>query len=106
LRLHNNALLTPLEEPRALSQEDRNAGVVEDVRVRLGTYPNGPTHWMAESAQGVTIQIYCALIASVLLVLWTGRKPTKRQCEALQLYWMGWATLAELENVFGPQKTK
>jgi hypothetical protein len=25
----------------------------------------------------------------VLLVLWTGRKPTKRQWEALQLYWVG-----------------
>jgi len=33
---------------------------------------------MATSRAGVTSQVYCALIASVLLVLCTGRKPTKR----------------------------
>ena len=59
----------------------------------------GCRHWLAESQAGVTLQVYCALIASVLLVLWTGSKPTKRQWEALQLYWMGWATLEELERV-------
>lgn len=64
----------------------------------------GCRHWLAESAEGVTIQIYCALIASVLLVLWTGRKPTLRQWEALQLYWMGWVTLQELTAVLRPNK--
>ena len=63
-------------------------------------------HWFAESPEGLTIQVYCALIASVLLVLWTGRKPTKRQWEALQLYWMGWATLEELGKVLFPSKKK
>ena len=66
----------------------------------------GCRHWMAESREGVTIQIYCALIASVLLVLWTGRKPTKQQWEALQFYWMGWATLSELEKALSSQKKK
>jgi len=56
----------------------------------------GCRHWLAESLPGVTIQVYCTLIASVLLVLWTGRPPTKRQWEALQLYWLGWVTLDEL----------
>jgi hypothetical protein len=56
----------------------------------------GCRHWLAESPRGVTIQVYCALIASVLLVLWTGRQPTKRQWEALQLCWLGWVTLDEL----------
>ncbi len=32
-------------------------------------------HWLAESPQGVEIQIYCALIASLLLMLWTGQRP-------------------------------
>jgi hypothetical protein len=64
----------------------------------------GCRHWMAESPAGVTIQVYCALIASVLLVLWTGRKPTKRQWEALQLYWLGWASVDELERILAPQK--
>lgn len=58
----------------------------------------GCRHLFAESQAGVTIQIYCALIASVLLVLWTGRKPTKRQWEMLQLYWLGVADLDDLQR--------
>lgn len=64
----------------------------------------GCRHWLAESPAGLTIQIYSALIASVLLVLWTGRKPTKRQWEALQLFWMGWASLEELTEILTPKK--
>jgi hypothetical protein len=61
---------------------------------------------MAESIEGMTLQIYCALIASVLLVLWTGRKPTKRQWEALQLYWIGYVSLEELTQALKIQKNK
>jgi Transposase DDE domain len=157
LRLHNNAILTPLEPARPLSEADRKAGVVEDIRVRLGSDPDGPEgrlvrveadghtfllftnlqdleaelvgliyryrwqielffkwikcvlgcrHWMAESIEGMTLQIYCALIASVLLVLWTGRKPTKRQWEAMQLYWTGFISLEELGRSLGFGKNK
>lgn len=56
----------------------------------------GCRHWLAESQHGVTIQLYLALIASVLLQLVTGRRPTKRILELIQLYQMGWATLDEL----------
>lgn len=155
LRLFNNSLITRLEDPRPLSQADREAGVVEDVNVRLGKDEDGPCgrlvrvekdghtfllftnledieaelvsqiyrcrwqielffkwikcvlgcrHWLAESQAGVTTQVYCALIASVLLVLWTGSRPTKRQWEALQLYWMGWASLDELQAALLPRK--
>lgn len=64
----------------------------------------GCRHWFAESQAGVTIQVYCALIASVLLVLWTGCKPTKRQWEMLQLHWLGVADLDELERAFPKRK--
>ena len=37
LRLHNNAILTPLGPARPLSEADRRAGVVEDIPVRLGS---------------------------------------------------------------------
>lgn len=155
LRLYNNALFEKLESGRPLSKADVEAGVVEDVRVRLGDRDDGPVgrlvrveadghvfllftdrqdlpaelvaliyryrwqielffkwikcilgcrHWMAESPQGMTMQVYCALIASVLLVLWTGHKPTLRQWEALQLYWMGWVSLEELDAVLGLNK--
>ncbi len=53
-------------------------------------------HWLAESPAGVTMQIYCVLIASLLLLLWTGRRPNLRTVESLQLYWTGWATQQEL----------
>lgn len=64
----------------------------------------GCRHWLAESPTGVMVQVYCALIASVLIVLWTGRKPTKRQWEMLQLYWIGWAEVGNLEHIFGLKK--
>ena len=52
---------------------------------------------LTTSANGVALQIYTALIASLLIVLWTGRKPTKRTWEMLQFYFQGWASLDEVE---------
>jgi len=46
----------------------------------------------------MAIQVYCALIASKLITLWTGRKPTKRTFEMLEFYFLGWATEQELEQ--------
>jgi hypothetical protein len=53
-------------------------------------------HWLAESPAGVQIQIYCVLIASLLLMLWTGQRPNKRMVESLQWYWTGMATEQDL----------
>lgn len=53
-------------------------------------------HLLAQSHNGVSIQVYCALIASMLITLWTGRKPTKRTFEMLSFYFMGWANKEEL----------
>ena len=53
-------------------------------------------HWLAESPQGVETQIYCVLIASLLLMLWTGQRPNKRMVESLRYYWMGLATEEDL----------
>jgi hypothetical protein len=58
----------------------------------------GCTHLLSESANGVALQVYAALIASLLIVLWTGCKPTKRTWEMIQFHLMGWATLEELTN--------
>jgi IS4 transposase len=57
----------------------------------------GCRHLLAHSQNGVTIQVYCALIASMLITLWTGRKPTKRTFEMLNFYFLGWADTEELE---------
>jgi hypothetical protein len=56
----------------------------------------GCRHWLAQSQRGVTVQLYLALIASVLLQLATGRRPNKRMLELIQLHQLGWATLEEL----------
>ncbi len=56
----------------------------------------GCRHLLANSRDGVTIQVYLAIIASLLISLWIGRKPTIRTLEMLQFYFMGWATEEEL----------
>jgi Transposase DDE domain len=146
-RLKDNIVLENVGPERALTDQDRQAGVVWDRQVRLGQLAHGPVfrvvrveaggdvfhlvttredlsaeligliyrqrwqielffkwiktilncrHWLAESPTGVTIQIYCVLIAALLLMLWTGQRPNKRAVETLRLYWLGWATADEL----------
>ncbi|MFO0753263.1 MAG: IS4 family transposase [Thermodesulfovibrionales bacterium] len=58
----------------------------------------GCTHLLSFSRNGVTLQVYCALIASMLITLWTGCKPTKRTFEMLCFYFMGWADEEEVED--------
>jgi hypothetical protein len=53
-------------------------------------------HLLANSRDGVTIQVYLAIIASLLITLWTDRKPTLRTFEMFQFYFGGWATEDEL----------
>lgn len=56
----------------------------------------GCQHLFSTCQNGVTIQVYLALIASLLIVQWTGQKPTKRLFEMLCWYFQGWASEAEL----------
>ena len=51
---------------------------------------------LAHSRDGVTIQVYLAIIASLLISLWVGRKPSVRTLEMIQFYFTGWATEEEL----------
>jgi len=61
-------------------------------------------HLLAESQSGVTIQIYLAIIASLLLFLAIGHRPTKRQLELIHMYSMGWVTVDELYRGLGLKK--
>jgi len=56
----------------------------------------GCRHLLSQSPNGVTIQVYLAIIASLLISLWTGRKPTKRTFEMLCFYFSGMASEEEL----------
>jgi hypothetical protein len=56
----------------------------------------GCRHLLGESPNGVALQVYAALIASLLIALWTGRTPTKRTFEMVCHYFGGWASAEEL----------
>jgi hypothetical protein len=56
----------------------------------------GCRHLLSTSRRGVEIQAYCAIIACLLLALWTGGKPTLRTFEMVCLYLQGWADEEEL----------
>jgi hypothetical protein len=56
----------------------------------------GCRHWLAESPAGVAIEIYLALIAALLLQLYSGQAPNRRMMELIQFYLLGVASLEEL----------
>jgi hypothetical protein len=65
----------------------------------------GCGHWLAESPRGAAIQLYSALIATLLLILHTGHRPNKRQMEAIHLYFVGFVTEEELLAELSSQKS-
>ena len=56
----------------------------------------GCRHLLSGSQNGIEIQTYCAIIACMLISLWTGRKPTLRTYEMICWYFIGVADLDEL----------
>jgi len=59
----------------------------------------GMRHFFAESAPGVALQIYLGLIAGLLLQMFTGRRPNRREMDLLQFYFLGWAEAEELARL-------
>jgi hypothetical protein len=56
----------------------------------------GCRHLLSDDPNGVRIQTYCAIIACMLISLWTNRKPTLRTYEMICYTMMGWASEEEL----------
>src|SRR5574337_107748 len=56
----------------------------------------GCLHLLSHSQQGIEIQTYCAIIACLLISLWTGRKPPLRTYEMICYYFTGLASEPEL----------
>lgn len=56
----------------------------------------GCRNLISHSENGVTIQVYMGIIASLLVSIWTGRKPNKALLERLAFYMMGMADEEEL----------
>ena len=57
----------------------------------------GCRHLLSHSQNGIALQTYAAILACLLIALWTGRKPTRRTYEMLCYYFTGWADLDEVE---------
>lgn len=56
----------------------------------------GCRHLLSCEENGIEIQTYCAIIACMLITLWTGRKPTLRTYEMICFYFIGLADEEEL----------
>jgi DDE family transposase len=64
----------------------------------------GCRHLLSHDQAGIQIQTYCAIIACLLINLWTGRKPTLRTYEMICHYLSGWASEEELFAHFAKLK--
>jgi IS4 transposase len=58
----------------------------------------GCRHLLSHKPNGVTIQIYLAIIACILIMSIIGKTPTKQTYEMISFYLMGWASIDELEE--------
>ena len=56
----------------------------------------GCRHLLSHNQNGIEIQTYCAIIACMLISLWTGKKPTLRTYEMICFYFCGMADEEEL----------
>jgi len=73
----------------------RNRWSIE-VFFRMFKHVLGCRHQLSQKPAGIEIQAYCAIIACMLIVIWTGRKPTQRTFEMVGWYMMGIASAKEL----------
>jgi hypothetical protein len=67
-----------------------------EVFFRFFKHVLGCRHLLSHDPVGIEIQTYCAIIACMLISLWTGRKPTLRTYEMLCHYFTGLAEEDEL----------
>lgn len=92
LRIATNLLDVPAE---VIADIFRRRWTIE-IYFRFFKHVLGCRHLLSQDPVGLQIQAYCAIIACLLISLWTGRKPTLRTYEMLCLYWTGWADDEEL----------
>ena len=64
----------------------------------------GCRHLISHDQNGIEIQTYCAIIACMLIALWTGKKPTLRTYEMICFYFTGLADEDELMAHIGKLK--
>lgn len=67
-----------------------------EIYFRFFKHVLGCRHLLSQNENGIELQMYAAIIACMLIALWTGRKPTLRTYEIICWYFMGVATLDEV----------
>jgi Transposase DDE domain len=92
LRIATNLLDVPAE---VIADIYRHRWAIE-LFFRFFKHVLGCRHLLSTDPVGIQIQAYCAIIACLLITLWTGGRPTLRSYEMICLYFMGWADLDEL----------
>lgn len=94
LRIATDMLDVPAE---VIADIFRNRWSIE-VFFRMFKHVLGCRHQLSQSPAGIEIQAYCAIIACMLIVIWTGRKPTQRTFEMVGWYMIGMASDKELTD--------
>jgi hypothetical protein len=92
LRIATNLLEPPAE---IIAELYRQRWTIE-IFFRFFKHVLGCRHLLSTARVGIEIQTYVAIIACLLLALWTGGKPTLRTYEMVCLYLQGWADEEEL----------
>ena len=92
LRIATNLLDVPAETI-ALIFSERWA---IEIFFRFFKHILGCRHLLNHDQNGIEIQTYCAIIACMLITLWTGKKPTLRTYEMICFYFCGMADEDEL----------
>ena len=67
-----------------------------EILFRFFKHMLGCRHLRSHNQNGIEIQTYSAIIACMLIALWTGRKPTLRTYEMICFYFCGMADEDEL----------
>jgi hypothetical protein len=68
-----------------------------EVFFRFFKHVLGCRHLVSHHPNGIELQLYAAIIACLLIALWTGKKPNKATCEMVAWYLAGVATEEELD---------
>src|SRR5262249_42761470 len=92
LRIATNLLDVPAEVIAFIYQQRWTI----EIFFRFLKHILGCRHLLSTEPVGIEIQTYCAIIACLLIVLWTGKKPNKRSYEMICYYFIGWADEEEL----------
>ena len=77
-------------------RSDLSLSLVDRNLFRFFKHILGCRHLLSHDKNGIEIQTYCAIIACLLISLWTGRKPTLRTYEMICFYFCGMASEEEL----------